>query len=60
MVEAICAGIVIGLGCVANLYIGRIMGAVFYAIVVMSCFPIRSHMLKFLLKSCTLRLLVLL
>ena len=36
MVEAICAGIVIGLGCVANLYIGSIMGAIFYAIVVMS------------------------
>lgn len=36
MVEAICAGIVIGLGCVANLYIGGIMGAIFYAIVVMS------------------------
>ena len=36
MVEAICAGIVIGLGCVANLYIGGVMGSILYAIVIMS------------------------
>ena len=36
MIEAICAGIVIGLGCVANLYVGGIMGSILYAIVIMS------------------------
>lgn len=36
MVEAICAGIVIGLGCVADLYVGGIMGSILYAIVIMS------------------------
>ncbi len=36
MVEAICAGIVIGLGCVADLYVSGIMGSILYAIVIMS------------------------
>ena len=36
MIEAICAGIVIGLGCVADLYVGGIMGSILYAIVIMS------------------------